>query len=90
MLLSPDSSLGRYKVLSQLGAGGMGEVYLALDSQLERTIALKVLPAHVATDEDRMRRFVLEAKAAPRSTTRTSRISTKLAKLKARDSLRWS
>ncbi len=64
MLLSPNTSLGRYEVLSRLGVGGMGEVYLARDTQLERTVALKVLPAEVAADADRMRRFVQEAKAA--------------------------
>jgi serine/threonine protein kinase/tetratricopeptide (TPR) repeat protein len=56
--------LGRYEIRSLLGRGGMGEVYLALDTQLERTVALKVLPADVASDRQRMRRFVQEAKAA--------------------------
>jgi eukaryotic-like serine/threonine-protein kinase len=64
MVFSPNTTFGRYEILSRLGAGGMGEVYLARDTQLERTIALKVLPADVAADEDRMRRFVQEAKAA--------------------------
>ena len=58
------SRLGRYVVRSKLGKGGMGEVYLARDSKLERKIALKVLPAEVATNPERMRRFVQEAKAA--------------------------
>jgi eukaryotic-like serine/threonine-protein kinase len=62
--LSPSASLGRYEILSRLGAGGMGEVYLAQDRQLERRVALKVLPVTVAADEDRMLRFVREAKAA--------------------------
>jgi serine/threonine protein kinase/Tol biopolymer transport system component len=56
--------LGSYKVLSLLGVGGMGEVYLAQDQRLERTVALKILPTELASDPDRMRRFVREAKAA--------------------------
>src|SRR5215510_4116832 len=57
-------SLGSYQILSRLGAGGMGEVYQARDARLERTVALKILPAEVAVDAERMRRFVREAKAA--------------------------
>ncbi|MGI8734568.1 MAG: protein kinase domain-containing protein [Pyrinomonadaceae bacterium] len=64
MLISPNTRLGRYEIRSQLGAGGMGEVYLALDAQLDRTVALKVLPPDVALDGERMRRFIQEAKAA--------------------------
>lgn len=56
--------LGRYEIRSLLGMGGMGEVYLAQDTQLDRPIALKILPTHLASDEQRMRRFVQEAKAA--------------------------
>ena len=56
--------MGSYKILSLLGSGGMGEVYLARDSRLDRTIALKILPAQVASDQDRMRRFIREARAA--------------------------
>jgi len=56
--------LGSYKVLSLLGVGGMGQVYLAQDQRLERTVALKILPMDLASDPDRMRRFVREAKAA--------------------------
>jgi len=56
--------LGSYKILSLLGSGGMGEVYLARVSRLDRTIALKILPAQVASDQDRMRRFIREARAA--------------------------
>lgn len=55
---------GRYEIRTALGAGGMGEVYLAQDTILERVVALKVLRAEVATDSERMRRFTLEAKAA--------------------------
>ncbi|HEY0319781.1 MAG TPA: serine/threonine-protein kinase [Pyrinomonadaceae bacterium] len=56
--------IGRYKIRSLVGAGGMGEVYLAEDTQLERDVALKILPSHLASDEQRMRRFVQEARAA--------------------------
>ncbi|HLN99372.1 MAG TPA: protein kinase [Pyrinomonadaceae bacterium] len=61
--LSPGTQLGRYEILSQLGVGGMGEVYLAEDKKLERRVALKILPADMTAHHDRMRRFVLEAKA---------------------------
>jgi len=64
MTLTAGTKLGRYEIHSQLGAGGMGEVYLARDTKLERTLALKVLPAEVAADRNRMSRFVQEAKAA--------------------------
>ncbi|MFL6276577.1 MAG: protein kinase domain-containing protein [Blastocatellia bacterium] len=57
-------SISHYRVLRKLGEGGMGEVYLAEDTRLERQVALKVLPPNVAADEDRVRRFMLEAKAA--------------------------
>jgi serine/threonine protein kinase len=56
--------LSHYRIVSKIGAGGMGEVYLAEDTKLGRKVALKVLPAEVAANEDRMRRFVQEAKAA--------------------------
>src|SRR5436853_3636951 len=62
--LSPGTKLGRYEIISPLGAGGMGEVYLAQDSTLDRKVALKVLPESVASDRNRMQRFVQEAKAA--------------------------
>ncbi|HEV2884293.1 MAG TPA: protein kinase [Pyrinomonadaceae bacterium] len=64
MPLSPGTKLGRYEILSQLGVGGMGEVYLAQDSKLDRKVALKVLPADLAIKQERMSRFVREAKAA--------------------------
>ena len=56
--------IGSYQILSLLGAGGMGEVYRARDTKLDRIDALKVLPAEVASDQDRMRRFIREARAA--------------------------
>jgi serine/threonine-protein kinase len=64
MSLPPKTQLGRYEIRSLLGAGGMGEVYLAQDTSLNRKVALKVLPAEVATNQDRMRRFKQEATAA--------------------------
>jgi predicted ATPase len=63
MNIPPGTHLGRYEVLSMLGAGAMGEVYLAHDSKLSRTVALKVLPQDLASDEDRMLRFSQEARA---------------------------
>ena len=56
--------VGHYQVRTTLGSGGMGEIYLAQDLKLERSVALKVLPPHFTLDADRMRRFVQEAKAA--------------------------
>ena len=64
MTLAPKTQLGRYEIRSLLGAGGMGEVYLAQDTSLNRKVALKVLPADVASNQDRMRRFKQEATAA--------------------------
>jgi TolB-like protein/Flp pilus assembly protein TadD len=56
--------LGHYEILAELGRGGMGVVYRARDLKLDRQVALKVLPAEAASDSDRLRRFVQEAKAA--------------------------
>src|SRR6266851_1052740 len=56
--------LGRYEIRSKLGAGGMGEVYLAEDTPLHCNVALKILPADVVANQDRMRRFNQEATAA--------------------------
>jgi len=56
--------IGHYRILSLLGEGGMSEVYLALDTSLERRVALKLLPAKFTQDADRLRRFIQEAKAA--------------------------
>src|SRR6266850_244449 len=56
--------IAHYEILSPLGSGGMGEVYLAQDTRLGRKIALKLLPAHFTTDKDRLRRFEQEAHAA--------------------------
>src|ERR1041385_6901213 len=64
MTLAAGTKLGRYEVRSKIGEGGMGEVYLAHDTRLDRKVALKILPADVASDPGRMHRFVQEAKAA--------------------------
>jgi Tol biopolymer transport system component len=64
MPLTEGTRLGRYEIRSQLGAGGMGEVYLAQDTELDRAVAIKILPADVASDQQRMNRFVQEARAA--------------------------
>src|SRR5881296_1566824 len=64
MTLSTGTKLGRYEIRAKLGAGGMGEVYLAQDTKLDRKVALKILPADVAANLERMRRFVQEAKSA--------------------------
>ena len=62
--LASDSRIGHYRVISKIGSGGMGEVFLAEDARLNRKVALKVLPETVAEDKDRLRRFEQEARAA--------------------------
>src|SRR6266705_1591268 len=62
--LAANNNLSHYRIRSQIGAGGMGEVYLARDTKLDRKVALKILPPELAANQDRMRRFVQEAKAA--------------------------
>ena len=64
MPLDVGQKLGRYEILSQLGVGGMGEVYLAKDTKLDRNVAMKILPSELAVSRERMLRFVQEAKAA--------------------------
>ncbi len=64
MTIAAGTRLGRYEIRSKIGAGGMGEVYLAEDSELHRNVALKVLPSDVSSNHDRMRRFKQEATAA--------------------------
>ncbi len=62
MALNVGDRLGHYDVTALIGQGGMGEVYKATDTRLERTVAIKVLPAHVASDPERRSRFEREAK----------------------------
>ena len=62
--LGVNTTLSHYRIVSKLGAGGMGEVYLAQDTKLDRKVALKILPADLASNSNRMERFVREAKAA--------------------------
>jgi serine/threonine protein kinase len=62
--LRAGSSVSHYRVVSAIGAGGMGEVYKAVDDTLERAVALKVLPPELVKNDDRVRRFVQEAKSA--------------------------
>ena len=55
--LSPETILSHYRIISKIGAGSMGEVYVAEDTKLDRKVALKILPADVAADPKRMQRF---------------------------------
>ena len=64
MTIPSGTKLGRYEIRSKIGAGGMGEVYLAQDTKLDRKVALKILPAEVASNRERMERFIREAKSA--------------------------
>ena len=64
MSISPGTRLGPYEVLAPLGAGGMGEVWRARDPRLGRDVAIKVLPASLSQDPDRLKRFEQEARAA--------------------------
>src|ERR1051325_10369294 len=64
MPIEAGTRLGRYEVQSLLGVGGMGEVYRALDTELQRHVALKLLPAEFVFHPDRMKRFMQEARAA--------------------------
>src|SRR5438270_7380350 len=64
MTIASGTRLGRYEIRAKIGAGGMGQVYLAEDMQLRRRVALKILPLEVASNKDRMRRFTQEAQAA--------------------------
>ena len=62
--LSAGTRLGRYEIHSQIGAGGMGEVYRAYDPKMNREIAIKILPAAFSADKERLARFEQEAQAA--------------------------
>lgn len=64
MTLAPGTKLGPYEIGSPLGAGGMGEIYGARDTRLHRSVAIKILPAVLSADQDRLRRFEQEARSA--------------------------
>src|SRR5580700_6604295 len=63
MALTSGTKLGPYDIQSPLGAGGMGEVYLARDTRLDRTVAVKILPAHLSSNPEAKQRFEREARA---------------------------
>jgi serine/threonine protein kinase len=62
--VSPNTLLGHYSIVRKIGAGGMGEVYLAHDKKLDRKVALRILPAEVVSNQVRMLRFIQEAKVS--------------------------
>src|SRR5882762_9048379 len=64
MTIALGTKLGRYEIRSQIGASGMGEVFLSHDTQLDRTVALKILSTEIARDQQRLSRFLQEARAA--------------------------
>jgi eukaryotic-like serine/threonine-protein kinase len=64
MMIAPGTKLGRYEIRSQVGAGGMGEVYEARDPRIGRKVAVKVLNAYLSADEEKLRRFEVEAQTA--------------------------
>ena len=64
MALAAGASIGPYEIVALLGAGGMGEVYRARDPRLGRDVAIKVLPAALASDPERLKRFEREARSA--------------------------
>ena len=63
MAISAGDRLGPYEIVAPIGAGGMGEVYKAKDTRLDRTVAIKVLPSHVASNPEVRQRFEREARA---------------------------
>ena len=63
MALVPGTKLGPYEIVAPLGAGGMGEVYRAQDTRLGRTVAIKILPRHLAASPEARARFDVEARA---------------------------
>jgi len=70
MALQPSTRLGPYDIIASIGAGGMGEVYRARDTRLDRIVAIKVLPEHLSSNPKLRERFDREAKAADRAARR--------------------
>src|SRR5271170_4218062 len=64
MSMSPGTKLGPYEILAGIGVGGMGEVYRARDTRLDRGVAIKILPAAFSADQERLHRFEREARLA--------------------------
>jgi serine/threonine protein kinase len=79
LALTQGTRLGPYEILSAIGAGGMGEVYKARDTRLDRDVAIKILPEAFAADADRVARFQREAKTKHRADLRTSRFAARAA-----------
>ena len=71
MPLDPGTTLGPYTITDPLGAGGMGEVYRARDTRLDRDVAIKVLPAHLSASPEARQRFEREARSASREVSMT-------------------
>jgi len=70
--MATEETVSHYRIISPLGSGGMGDVYLAQDTVLSRQVALKLLPEYFTRDRNRLRRFEQEARAHRRSIIRTS------------------
>jgi len=73
--LAAETRLGPYEIIAPLGAGGMGEMYRARDTRLDRTVAIKVLPSHLSSDTVRRRRFERDARAISHEVFRVDRCS---------------
>ncbi len=69
MAITAGTRFNHYEILAPLGAGGMGEVYCARDTRLDREVAIKVLPADFVQDADRLKRFEQEARSTRRAKT---------------------
>lgn len=83
-------NISHYRILKKLAAGGMGEVYLAEDTRLDRKVALKLLPAPFTQDSERVRCFMQEAKAASALNHPNIITDTTSAKTKTADSSSWN